>query len=214
MTPASRGTTQRGGRARNRRGEGGLLRDELIEAASALIADTGQSRRVSLNAVAREVGVAATSVYLHFADVDELKVAVATQGFARLSEYRDRASQGITNPVQALLARCRAYCRFGLDHPGHYRLMFGPDLPAVLAYDAEQVPGRQALQGLAESIRRCRPPRATAHQDDPDRIATLVWASLHGVVSLRIDRPQFPWPTSLDDTADDIVHRLTDLPSR
>lgn len=211
MNPARTATTQQGGRRRNRRGEGGLLREELIAAASALIADTGQSQRVSLNAVAREVGVATTSVYLHFADVEQLKVAVATQGFARLNEYRDAASQGITDPVQALLARCRAYCRFGLDHPGHYRLMFGPDLPAALAYDEEEVPGRRALESLAASIRRCQP--TEAGQEDPHRLATLVWSSLHGIVSLRIDRPHFPWPASLDETADDIVRRLTGLPS-
>lgn len=207
------GTTQRGARRPNRRGEGGLLREELIEAASAMIADTGHSQPISLSAVARKVGVAATSVYLHFADIEQLKVAVAERGFARLNEYRDTASHGITDPVEALLARCRAYCRFGLDHPGHYRLMFGPDLPAALAYDAEQAPGRHALQSLAASIQRCRPTRAGSHPDESQRLATLVWASLHGMVSLRIDRPRFPWPTSLDEAADDIVRRLTDLRS-
>jgi AcrR family transcriptional regulator len=211
VNPDSPGTAQRRARRPNRRGEGGLLREELIEAASAMIADTGHSQRLSLSAVARTVGVAATSVYLHFADVEQLKVAVAERGFAQLNQYRDAASHGITDPVQALLARCRAYCRFGLDHPGHYRLMFGPDLPAALAYDAEQAPGRHALQSLAASIQRCQPTRAGSRQDDPHRLATLVWASLHGVVSLRIDRPQFPWPASLDETADDIVRRLTDL---
>lgn len=213
MSPARTGTTQRSARRPNRRGEGGLLREELIEAASAMIADPGHSQPISLSAVARKVGVAATSVYLHFADIEQLKVAVAERGFARLNEYRDAASQGITDPVEALLARCRAYCRFGLDHPGHYRLMFGPDLPAALAYDAEQAPGRHALQSLAASIQRCRPSQASSHPDEPQRLATLVWASLHGVVSLRIDRPHFPWPTSLDEAADDIVRRLTDLRS-
>ena len=214
MNAVTTGTTRRSGRQRNRRGEGARLREELIEAASALVADTGQSQQVSLNAVAREVGVAATSVYLHFADVDELKVAVATQGYAWLTEYRDAACEGIADPVAALLARCYAYCRFGLDHPGHYRLMFGPDLPVSLAYDAGEGPGRQALQSLADSIRRCQPARVSAGgQVDPDRLAMVVWASLHGVVSLRIDRPQFPWSAPLDETVDDVVRALTGIPA-
>jgi len=213
VDPAVTGTPQRGVRRPNRRGEGGRLREELIEAASSMIADTGHGQPVSLNAVARKVGVAATSVYLHFATVEQLKVAVARRGFAQLNEYRDAASHGITDPVQALLVRCRAYCRFALDHPGHYRLMFGAGLPAELAYTAEHAPGRDALQSLAASIQRCQPNRASSRQDDPQRLAMLVWASLHGVVSLRIDRPQFPWPASLDETADDIVRRLTGLRS-
>src|SRR5438105_392235 len=52
-------------------------------------------------------GVAATSVYLHFPDVEQLKMAVVERGFARLDESRDTASGAITDPVQALLARCR-----------------------------------------------------------------------------------------------------------
>lgn len=213
MNPASTESAQRASRRPNRRGEGGRLREELIEAASAMIAETGTSQRVSLSAVARKVGIAVTSVYLHFADVEQLKAAVVERGFAQLDQYRDAASRNIDDPVRALLARCRAYCRFGLDHPGHYRLMFGPDLPATLAYDAERAPGRHALHTLADSIQRCQPDRPTPGQDDPFRLATLVWGSLHGMVSLRIDRPQFPWPASLDETADDIVRRLTNLQS-
>jgi AcrR family transcriptional regulator len=213
VSPASTGNAKPDVRRPNRRGEGGRLREELIEAASAMIADAGESRGLSLSAVARRVGIATTSVYLHFADVEQLKIAVAERGFAKFAAYRDAASQGSTDPVAALLARCRAYCRFALDHPGHYRLMFGPDLPAALAYDAERAPGRQALEILAASIQRCRPTSAGSSQDDPLRLATLVWAGLHGVVSLHMDRPRFPWPASLDDTADDIVRRMINLPS-
>jgi AcrR family transcriptional regulator len=143
-------------RRRNPRGQGERLREELIEAAGALVAESGDGRQLSLRGVANRVGIAATSVYLHFPDVEHLKVAVVQRGYAKLDRVRDAASQGIADPVEALLARCRAYSRFALDHPGHYRLMFGPDLPASLAYDAERAPGRQALQTLAHSIQRCQ----------------------------------------------------------
>jgi hypothetical protein len=52
------------------------------------------------------------------------------RGFADFSRYRSSASQAMRDPGEALLARCRSYGRFAVDHPGHYRLMFGPDLPA------------------------------------------------------------------------------------
>jgi AcrR family transcriptional regulator len=201
-----------GRRPRNRRGEGARLRADLIDAATALVAEAGHAQQLSLRAVAKKVGIATTSVYPHFAGVDQLKVAVVERGFAEFNEYRSAASQAINDPAAALLARCRAYGRFAVDHPGYYRLMFGPDLPATLAYESPDAPGRRALQGLAESIERCQQTGATGDRDDPFQLAVLVWGALHGLVSLRIDRPRFPWPTSTDQAINDTVRKLIGLP--
>jgi AcrR family transcriptional regulator len=198
-------------RPRNRRGEGARLRADLVDAAAALVTETGHGQSLSLRAVAKKVGIATTSIYPHFADADQLKVAVVERGFAEFNQFRVAASQAINEPAAALLARCRAYGRFAVDHPGYYRLMFGPDLPATLAYESPDAPGRRALQGLAESIGRCQRAGATGNHDDPFQLAVLVWAALHGLVSLRMDRPRFPWPTSTDQAIDDTVRKLTSL---
>jgi AcrR family transcriptional regulator len=199
-----------GQRRRNRRGEGERLRDDLLDAAQALLEETGDARRLSLRSVASRVGIAATSVYLHFPDIADLKVAVASRGFAALEEARDAASYDITDPAEALLARVRVYAHFALHHPGLYRLMFGPDLPSNLAYDAERSPARAALQSLAQSIERCRAAEMCDPSDDSIRSALLVWTAVHGSVILRIDRPHFPWPP-LDQLVDETVRRLVGM---
>ena len=58
---------------------------------------------------------------------------------------------------------------------------------------------------LVEAIAAClrRPPGDAA----PIQTAMLVWQQLHGLVSLRISRPLFPWPP-LADTVTDAVDRL------
>jgi AcrR family transcriptional regulator len=212
MPPTARSRPQPGSRRRrnNPRGQGERLREQLIQAASSLVAETGDAGRLSLRAVAARAGVAATSVYLHFADLDRLKIALVERGFAELSEVRDAAGAASNDPAEALVARCRAYGRFAVDHPGLYRLMFGPDLPATLAYDAERSPGRDALDALTESIRRCQRSGAAPDGADPARLATLVWTALHGQVSLRMDRPRFPWPP-LDEMISETVRRLVGL---
>jgi AcrR family transcriptional regulator len=136
---------------------------------------------------------------------------VVKRGFAEFNRYRSVASQTIDDPAAALLARCRAYGMFAVDHPGYYRLMFGADLPATLAYGSPHAPGARALQGLAESIQRCQRTGATGNHDDPVQLAVLVWGALHRLVSLRIDRPDFPWPTSTDRAIDDAVRKLVGL---
>ena len=47
--------------------------------------------------------------------------------------------------------------------------------------------------------------------DDPFRLTALTWAVVHGLVSLRVDRPNFPWPP-LDGMIDDTVRRLLVMP--
>jgi hypothetical protein len=41
----------------------------------------------------------------------------------------------------------------------------------------------------------------------------MVWAAVHGIVLLRLDRPQFPWPP-LDQMVDETVARLVDLDAK
>ena len=194
-------------RRRNPRGHGEQLRDEILDAADTLLSTTGDPSQLSLRGVAKHVGIAATSVYLHFPDVSELKIAVVMRAFSRLDAARDGAIQGIADPVAALLMRLQSYTQFALENPGRYRLMFGPELPAILAYEAEQSPGRRSFQSLVQSIRRCQEAGVAPPEDDPQQVAVLVWTALHGMVLLRLDLPHFPWP-SLEGMVNEMVLRL------
>jgi len=46
---------------------------------------------------------------------------------------RDNQARRDQRPGQELLARCRAYCHFALEHPVHYKVMFHLDLSPSLA---------------------------------------------------------------------------------
>jgi AcrR family transcriptional regulator len=116
-------------RRRNRRGEGDRLRAEIITAASQMIADTGDDSALTLRGVARRLGISAPSIYRHFADLDELKMAVVQRSFAEFAQARDEASGDDDDPAARLLARCRAYTRFALANPGPYRYLFGQQAP-------------------------------------------------------------------------------------
>src|SRR5215831_18435358 len=130
-------------RQRNPRGQGERLRDDIIEAASRLLADPA-APPLTLRAVAREVGVAATSVYLHFDDVESLVLAVVDRRFSELVRVQDEITGA--DPCQRVRAGCLAYCEFGLAHPGHYQVMFTSPLPE-LTHQAH-FPGLAAFQQL------------------------------------------------------------------
>jgi AcrR family transcriptional regulator len=187
-------------RKRNPRGQGERLRDDIIEAASRLLADPA-APPLTLRAVAREVGVAATSVYLHFDDIESLVIAVIDRRFGELVRLQDEIDGA--DPCQRVRAGCLAYCEFGLAHPGHYRVMFTIPLPEFTP--PAQFPGLKAFQQLTGRVAEC----IGADPESPEAFFTaqLIWQQLHGIVSLRISRPRFPWP-SLEETVTTAVDRL------
>jgi AcrR family transcriptional regulator len=191
-------------RRRNPRGQGGLLRDDIIEAASRLLADPA-SPPLTLRAVAREVGVAATSVYLHFADIQSLVVAVSERRFSELVKLQDERVDAATSPRDRVVAGCRAYCEFGIANPGHYQVMFSSPLPQTESVPVEQMPGYAVFAELIEAVGEAigRP----ASDSLAFETATMIWQWLHGTVSLRISRRRFPWPP-LDPEVVDFVDRI------
>ena len=196
-------------RRRNRRGEGDRLREEIITAASQIIGETGDDTALTLRGVARRLGIAAPSIYRHFTDVDELKMAVVQRSFAEFARARDAASGDGGDPAARLLARCRAYLRFALANPGPYRYLFSQHAPTG---DPDRPPaGLPVFQALAASITRCQQAGLAAAGDDPRWLAAQVWAALHGLALLRLNAPGFPWPGPLEQMADQAVARLIGL---
>jgi AcrR family transcriptional regulator len=174
-------------RRRNSRGQGANLREEIIAAATKLLAEDSP---VSLRAVAKQARIAAPSIYLHFADLDALFLAVLERLFAEHIALRDAAETG--TPWQRLLARSIAGVRFGIDHPGHYRVMFEGRVVPKLASPRSADFGRPLLARSVELIQQIPSKKRVTH--DPVRLALLLWSGLHGVVSLRINKPTIDWP--------------------
>jgi AcrR family transcriptional regulator len=198
--PAHQTTT----RQRNPRGQGERLRDDIIEAASRLMADPA-APPLTLRGVAREAGVAATSVYLHFPDIESLVLAVADRRFGELVRLQDEARDPGADLCEQVRAGCLAYCEFGLSHQGNYLVMFTNPLPLPGEMTPEEFPGRRPFQRLVDAVAKC----VGSEPEDPQAAFTaqLIWQQLHGIVSLRISRPRFPWPP-LAETVTEAVNRL------
>lgn len=181
-------------RKRNPRGQGERLRDDIIEAASRLLAEPG-APPLTLRAVAREAGVAATSVYLHFDNVESLALAVAERRFTELVRVQDEAQSEEKDPCHRVRDGALAYCEFGLAYPGHYQVMFTTPLP-LSEFPPQERPMFKPLQQLIDGVAAC----VGVEPDDPEAFSTalLIWQQLHGIVSLRISRSRFPWPPLAD----------------
>lgn len=194
-------------RRRSPRGQGEQLRDSILTAAAALLAETGREDDVSIRAVADRVGVTPPSIYLHFADKDALLDAVCLQAFADFHDAIEAAGRSTDDVVQAIRAQGRAYVDFARSRPEHYRLMFmrrpDEDLDAPTAAEITAVAG---LGSVIDTVRRAQAEGAVAADDDATRVALTLWAAVHGVSALLIAKPHFPW----GDT-DELVDRVLQM---
>jgi AcrR family transcriptional regulator len=172
-----------------RRGEGERLRQEILDAAIALIADRGDEA-VSMRAIARAVGVSPPAVYLHFADKRELMLAVLEHVFADLARALEAADTG--EPPERVRALVRAYVNWGITHPGRYKIAYEGAIARDLPPDIERPLGRPQLERLVRATAAVRP-------QDAMRTATRLWACAHGVVSLRLNKPHAPLGDPIQD---------------
>ncbi|KJE20606.1 transcriptional regulator, TetR family [Frankia torreyi] len=173
------------GRARSLRGQGEQLRREILTAVNRLLVEWGSAEKLTMRAVAKEVGVAAPSIYLHFPDKAGLVWAALSDKYDDLvaSMVRADAASDGTDPREPLRAQTHAYCRFALNNPGHYRLMFEVPQPTVEVERISEHPAHGVSASLRAGFRRCQK-TGYALSLPVEQAAQTLWAGLHGMVTL------------------------------
>ena len=136
---------------RNARGQGARLTGDIVSGALAVIEREGSAGAVTLRAVAREVGIAAPSIYAHFPDRDAILKAVIAQIFDELAAaIRQGTDAAGADPVARLIAGCEAYVSFGLADPARYGVLFNARRMASQDYEAADPPGPDGRPALAQ----------------------------------------------------------------
>lgn len=199
-------------RLRNPRGSGERLRGEIIDAAVTVLAALGPEDPFSLRSVAKAAKIAAPSVYIHFPDRNALLLAVLEKLFEEQVALRAAAEEAAAaaggGAWERLLARSIASVEFGLKHPGHYKVLFEGRVVPRLNDPRIADFGRPLLLRSIELIREIAPAPGPARvSDDPQRLALLLWSGLHGIVSLRVNKPTIEWPRAVE-LAEQIVRAI------
>ncbi len=195
-------------RPRNRRGEGNVLRDQIVEAALAAVSAGGGRDSITLRSLARDIGIATTSIYAHFETMDEILKAAADRAFGELTMVLRQASAADLAPVARLAALVGAYAAFGLAQPAIYRLLFGTPLLAT-GRPIDGTSGGEAFGELSAAVAACID-AGLSRQTDAQQAATLLWVALHGYVALTVTLPDFPWPER-QAFLEALVRRTVDL---
>jgi len=165
------------------------LRRVILGAAREIFVGQGYEN-FSMRKLAEKIEYSPGSVYLHFKNKEELFECLMEESFARLHKtlLALRSGQGQRDPVEELRQGMWAYVEFGLRNPNDYRFAF------MLKPPVEKRPykAHAAFDVLRQMVKRCIEEKRFR---DPDVESTsqVLWASAHGITSLLIQRPAFPW---------------------
>jgi len=162
----------------------GNLCSALLEAAAEAITERGVAE-LRLRDLARRIGVSHGAPANHFRDREDLLVALAIQGFERLTaRQRDALEAKHATPAAALNAIGVAYVEFARDNPAHFEVMFqrnllaSPELARAAAACFEQ---------LLATVTALSPKRSdAASRGDRELVALGAWGMVHGLATLHV----------------------------
>lgn len=175
--------------------EHAATRQKILDAARRMLVQHGYEG-TTMRAIAAKIGYTPTAIYHYFTDKDALVAELSAIDYRAFSQAVQRTGKE-GDPVDRLRKIGAAYVEFGLTHPMQYQFLFMMRRPMGSTSARYGSPEKDAYaflrQTCAEAIAtgRLRP-----EFTDPDELAQMSWASVHGLVSLRIakgDDPSFPW---------------------
>src|SRR3954447_14182727 len=154
-------------------------RETLLEAALRILEERGPGA-LRIRDLSEAVGKSTMGVYTHFGSKQGLLEQLYLHGFSRL-EDRLEAVASVDNGLQELVAFALAYREFALENEALYGLMFERGTPDFVPSDDSRMAGLATFGMLAERIADWKP-----ELPDPPRTAHLVWAAMHGLVSIEL----------------------------
>jgi AcrR family transcriptional regulator len=183
------------------------VRGEIKAIALRQLAESGPAG-ISVNAIARELGVSGPALYRYFASRDALLTELVIDAYDELagalrSAVAAARERGARQRFEALAHAFRAWA---VAQPDRYRLLYGPPLPGYDAHAERLIAAGQASMNLLVDILRDADEPAATHLPEPlwaqlstwahgrsiDIDATmalravLIWSRLHGFVSLEV----------------------------
>jgi len=161
------------------------VRNLILEAANQLFLEVGYDK-TTMRAIAKQIGYNEGTAYYYFKNKEELFLALQLIAFTAFNNAIREAAESVADPVERMTKMGRAYIRFALENPSYYDLMFIMREPMnCLPSEESWENGERAFHTLKETVKECMALGALP-QRDPDGVALMIWATMHGLVSLPI----------------------------
>ncbi len=184
------------------------VRQEILDAARELFIKDGYEN-VTMRKIAEKIEYSPTTIYLHFNDKADLVRFLCEEAFVKLVDMFEKLGEDLSDPLLALKRCGRAYVDFGLRYPNDYRVTFmmalKPEAPEdYLREDSMSLKAYGYLRMIVEECIR----QGKFRNVELESATQSMWITVHGITSLIIAMPDFPWADQehvIDQTIDKII---------
>jgi len=156
-----------------------VARETILAAAAAILLEEGAAA-LTLRRLASAVNASTKVIYTGFGGKDGLLNALYLHSFAGL-ETALRAHRVITPPPERIRAMCHSYRDFARAAPALYHVMYGEFGRDFVVPTESRRRASAAFNLLREAVAAALPKTKSSEAGMATR---LVWAAMHGVVSL------------------------------
>lgn len=165
---------------------------EILEAAERIFVEDGYEG-ATIRKIADAVGVSSTALYMHFPDKRAILLEICRSAFEALIDANEEIRDLPTPPREKLRRLLETYAEFAIAHPNAYTLvnMSRPQEAAQGADDASQVVGMELYNLFMVTVRELAATERLRYE--PEVVGQMLWAGVHGLVSLWITKPWFDW---------------------
>jgi AcrR family transcriptional regulator len=184
-------STTRRRSARKAKGDGHMRRAEILQAAERIFVADGYEA-ATIRRIADEVGVSSTALYMHFPDKACILLEICQGVMQELLDRNSQIALRPLDPVNRTRMMLDAYMRWGFEHPNAYQLVFSGTRPLPQSSDATAELAVACYDKFCGVVREIAA-EGRLRLGDGDTAAQALWAACHGVVALRLSRPNFPW---------------------
>lgn len=161
----------------------GNLRETLLSQGLILL-ESSQGTGFSMRELTRIIGVSANSVYRHFANKEELLIALAIHGFEQLLTLQAKAIQQAPDSRQGFILSGKEYIDFAIQHPALFRLMYGR-FAVTKADDNLKAMANLAYTGMLYAIANILD---VPIEDEKAKILAIKsWSVVHGLSHLLVE---------------------------
>jgi AcrR family transcriptional regulator len=162
--------------------ERAALRQQILDAAREIAREAGW-QAVTVRKVAERIEYSHAAIYAYFDNKEAILLELLREGFGLLQEELRVAQEAPGTPEERLQHMTMAYWNFARIHPELYQVMHGL---GGIPFGTTQTPSeaRGAFAQLRAGVVRALEQFADVSRIDVNREVDMLWAALHGLVSL------------------------------
>lgn len=163
------------------------LREEILDVSRKLLLENGFGK-MSMRKIAKEAGVSATSIYLHFKNKDDLLLALIEESIEHLNRVLREAVDLEKGSVGQLEELAEAYIDYALQNPQAYEIIYMVRPEEMPTYPKEKFQEVRSSYELLAGIIQTGKDQRVFEVDNPLISAYTLWAQLHGVAAVILNK--------------------------